>query len=124
MPKIHNDITQYVRSCDRCQTPKRSSANTRAPLTNMPQVSKFERWHVDILGPIAKTKDIGISYFVLIHIVDGQRLFHKQTWILRKLLQNFTKKYFAVIDLQKYLCKTVDKIFSPILFRLSVKFSR
>lgn len=53
----------------------------------------------------------------MIHIVDGQKLFHK-TWILRKLLQNITKKYFAVIELLKYLCKTVDKIFSPILFQL------
>lgn len=63
-PKMHNDITQYVRSCDRCQKAKRSSANTRPPLTNMPQVSKFERWHVDILGPITKTNK-GHQYILL-----------------------------------------------------------
>lgn len=56
--------TQYVRSCDRCQKAKRSSANTRPPLTNMPQVSKFERWHVDILGPITKTNK-GHQYILL-----------------------------------------------------------
>lgn len=63
-PKMHNDITQYVRSCVRCQKAKRSSANTRPPLTNMPQVSKFERWHVDILGPITKTNK-GHQYILL-----------------------------------------------------------
>lgn len=63
-PKMHKDITEYVRSCERCQRAKSTNHTTKPPMTNMPVVTKFERWHVDILGPITKTNE-GFQYILL-----------------------------------------------------------
>ena len=63
-PKMHKDITEYVRSCERCQRAKSTNHTTKPPMTNMPVVTKFERWHVNILGPITKTNE-GFQYILL-----------------------------------------------------------
>lgn len=38
------------------------------PMTNTPLVTKFDRWHVDILGPITKTNE---SFQYVLLCVDG-----------------------------------------------------
>jgi len=62
---MHQQITDYVKSCDRCQRAKRNCHPNRPPLTKMPAVGRFERWHIDILGPLTKTKE-GYEYILLV----------------------------------------------------------
>ena len=96
-PKMHNDITEYVRSCDRCQKAKKSKATSRPPLTNMPQVEKFERWHVDILGPITKTND-GFQYILLCVDVYTR-------WIEAFPLKTMDSKEIATILYNQIFCR-------------------
>ncbi|CAC5362588.1 unnamed protein product [Mytilus coruscus] len=55
-PKMHQQVNDYVRSCDRCQRIKTRNQNHKAPLTLMPIADSFERWHIDILE-LTQTKD-------------------------------------------------------------------
>lgn len=47
-PRMHSDIVEYVKSFDCCQRAKRDFN----PMNPMPPAQKFERSHIDILGPI------------------------------------------------------------------------
>ena len=51
-PKMASIIQEYVNSCDVCQKSKRSYNSSKAPLTNMPIDNRFERWHMDFIGPL------------------------------------------------------------------------
>lgn len=62
---MHGDIVEYIKSCDRCQRAKRNYDPSKRPCSPMPQVGRFERWHIDILGPLYKTSE-GYEY---IHLV-------------------------------------------------------
>ena len=44
-PKMHQQVDDYIRSCDRCQRIKTRNQNHKAPLTPMPIADSFERWH-------------------------------------------------------------------------------
>lgn len=61
---MHSDIVEYVKSCDRCQRAKRDFNPAKPPMNPMPPAQKFERWHIDILGPLYKTND-GQEYILL-----------------------------------------------------------
>lgn len=63
-PRMHSDIVEYVKSCDRCQYAKRDFNPAKPPMNPMPPAQKFERWHIDILGPQYKTND-GQEYILL-----------------------------------------------------------
>ncbi|KAK3101592.1 hypothetical protein FSP39_004699 [Pinctada imbricata] len=56
-PRMHQDIVNYVKSCDRCQLAKRNHNPVKPPMQPMPARDKFECWQIDILGPLQKTKD-------------------------------------------------------------------
>ena len=62
---IYADIENYVKTCIRCQKAKRNFHSFNPPLTPMPQVGRFERIQIDILGPITKTKE-GYQFILLI----------------------------------------------------------
>ena len=47
-PGMHQQVDDYVKSCDRCQRIKTRNVNHKAPLTPMPIADSFERWHMDI----------------------------------------------------------------------------
>lgn len=64
-PKMHADVIQYVKTCDRCQRGKRNYNPNNPPLSPMPLVGRFHRWHIDILGPLSKTKD-GYEHILLV----------------------------------------------------------
>jgi transposase InsO family protein len=64
-PKMYNMIMEYVKTCDRCQRAKRDFHAHKAPLKNMPVAAKFERWHIDVLGPVTEAEN-GEKYILLI----------------------------------------------------------
>ena len=64
-PKMYQMVLDYVKSCDPCQKSKRSYLTHKAPLTNMPIAEKFERWHIDFLGPLTEAED-GSKYILLV----------------------------------------------------------
>lgn len=55
-----------ARSCDRCQRAKRdcNPLNQTPPMNPLPIAKRLERWHIDILGPLFKTKE-GCEYILL-----------------------------------------------------------
>ena len=63
-PRMYKLILAYVKSCDACQKAKRSYSKHKAPLTNMPVADKFERWHIDFIGPLTEAED-GSKYILL-----------------------------------------------------------
>ena len=64
-PKMYATVLDYVKSCDPCQRAKRHFHSHPAPLQNMPIVGRFDRWHMDILGPLSKSSE-GHKYILLI----------------------------------------------------------
>ena len=63
-PGMHSDIVTYIKSCERCQLAKRDYNPFKPPLVPLPPTKRFERWHIDILGPLYKTKE-GFEYILL-----------------------------------------------------------
>ena len=55
----------HVKSCDACQRAK-NSRTQHTPLRNLPVVGPFERWHIDYLGPLTKTKEGYQPVFLMI----------------------------------------------------------
>jgi hypothetical protein len=53
----YQDVLEYARSCDCCQRIKVDRHPRPAPLINMPIDEPFGRWHMDILGPLPKSKE-------------------------------------------------------------------
>lgn len=62
-PRMHQEIYDYIHSCDICQLIKRDTC-TSTPLTSLPVVSRFERWHIDVLQ-LHRTKQ-GYQYVLLV----------------------------------------------------------
>ena len=56
-PGMHSDIVDYIKSCDRCRRAKRDYHPYHPPLAPLPEARRFERWHIDILGPLYKTPE-------------------------------------------------------------------
>lgn len=61
---IYADVENYVKCCNRWQMAKRNYNKFNPPLTSMPQVGRFERWQIDILGPIQESHE-GYQYVLL-----------------------------------------------------------
>ena len=64
-PKMYAQIFDYVKTCDPCQHAKRHFQAHPAPLQNMPVVGRFDRWHMDILGPLSSSSE-GHKYILVI----------------------------------------------------------
>lgn len=67
-PRMYTHIHEYVSSCLACQRAKQPPVNQRAPLHPLPPVNTFERWHMDILGPLTPTKE---KYQYILLCVDS-----------------------------------------------------
>ena len=67
-PKMYVAIQDYVKSCDLCQRAKRHFHAHPAPLQNMLIAGRFDRWHMDILGPFAPS---GEGYKYVPVVVDS-----------------------------------------------------
>ena len=64
-PRMYRDILAYVKSCQICQFSKTPRNSKKAPLKAMPINDRFERWHIDILGPIKESSQ-GYKYILLV----------------------------------------------------------
>lgn len=63
-PRMYQDVISYVKSCDRCQRAKRDYNPTNPPMVVLPAAKRFDRWHIDILGPLLKNKE-GYEYILV-----------------------------------------------------------
>ena len=55
-PRMFQEITDFVKSCDRCQRAKREAHPHTTQLNPLPVAKVFERLHIDLVGPLPKTK--------------------------------------------------------------------
>lgn len=62
---MYQDTYEYVKTCVSCQTNKNNRRQPHIPLTPLPIVERFERIHIDILGPLPKSNE-GYQYVLLI----------------------------------------------------------
>ena len=62
-PRMHRDIKNYTKSCVRCQLAS-NHCGKRPPLNPIPVSPKFERWHVNFLGPLNQSQG-GHKYILL-----------------------------------------------------------
>ena len=67
-PKMFSDIQTYVKTCIPCQQAKRYIHQKQALLKPLPIGHVFSRLHIDILGPLPKTKD---GYRYILMVVDS-----------------------------------------------------
>lgn len=63
-PRMHQEIYDYIHSCGTCQRIKRDTHARPPPLTSLPVVGRFHRWHMDFLK-LHKTNK-GYQYVLLI----------------------------------------------------------
>ena len=63
---MYADINTFVSTCDECQKAKRPMHQRPAPLVPMPIVPTFERWHMDILGPLTPSQPDKYKYVLLL----------------------------------------------------------
>lgn len=61
---MHQEIYDYIQSCERCQRIKKHKHNGPPPLASMPIDGPFERWHIDFLKLGKTTK--GYQYLLLV----------------------------------------------------------
>jgi len=64
-PGMYQEIKAYVVSCDNCQRSKIDRHQHPPPLHPLPVEEPMSRVHMDILGPLPKTKD-GHQYILLV----------------------------------------------------------
>src|SRR6267154_647706 len=64
-PKFYSDIFNYCKSCEVCQKIKNHTHPPKASLGVWPDAEVWERIHIDMLGPLPKTKD-GYQYILLV----------------------------------------------------------
>jgi hypothetical protein len=64
-PGMYQNVYDYVTSCDVCQRVKRETRARNALLVSLPIEDTFQRWHVDILAGLPKTKQ-GYQYILLV----------------------------------------------------------
>ncbi|CAC5368923.1 unnamed protein product [Mytilus coruscus] len=99
-PKMLSDVLQYIKACDRCQRAKRNYNPNNQPLSPMPHVGRFHRWHIDILGPLSKTKD-GYEHILL--VVDS----------FTRWTEGFPMKTQTAKEVANILCSEVFSRKSP-----------
>ena len=114
------DITDFVKSCERCQFAKKNSHPHSTPLNPLPVVKVFERMHIDILGPLTKTVD-GHEYILVCvdsfsRWVEAFPLFTQSaTEIARVLHDEIFCRYGACLSLvtdrgRNFLSKLINAI--------------
>ena len=64
-PQMLQNVKDYISSCDTCQRVKMDRRRKPTPLQPLPIEDTFSRVHIDILGPLPKTKE-GQQYILLI----------------------------------------------------------
>ena len=96
-PKMYQEVKDYIGSCDICQRIKVDRRQFPPPLKPLPVVSTFDRVHIDILGPLPKTKE-GYQYILL--IIDSS-----SKWSEAFALVNQEAKEIADIFYNQFICR-------------------
>ena len=66
-PGINKDVKSYCRSCDVCQRLGKGAKVNRAPLINLPVISRpWSKISVDIVGPLLKCKTSGNRFILTV----------------------------------------------------------
>ena len=64
-PRMHNDFSEFCRSCDVCQNTVDKGTVAKAPLGEMPLIdSPFKQVAVDLVGPITPASERGHRYIL------------------------------------------------------------
>jgi len=63
-PRLYNDCRLYCKTCRICQQVRYDTHPRKAPMITWPIAPCCSRWHMDIAGPIKKTKE-GYQYILL-----------------------------------------------------------
>ena len=93
-PKMFQEISDFVRSCEICQRVKRHAHPNTYPLNPLPVAGVFERLHLDIIGPLHKTSS-GNEY-ILVCVDSFSR------WVEAFPLKNQTASEMAVFYTMRY----------------------
>ena len=64
-PKMYTDLITSAKSCIPCQESKKSTKAKPVPLRPIPPNALFERFHVDLLGPLKESKH-GYKYVMVV----------------------------------------------------------
>jgi transposase InsO family protein len=59
---MYKDIADYVKTCYECQIREESKKNN--PIRMIPPMDLFQRWEIDIVGPLLTTED-GNRYIII-----------------------------------------------------------
>lgn len=93
-PRMHQIIYDYIDSCDTCQIIKSDTHARPPPLTSLPIVGRFHRWHMDFLK-LHKTNRISIcsSHCLISKWVKAFPMkTHEATEVSRCLFENIITK--------------------------------
>ena len=63
-PTFQKDATKHTRHCDQCQCMGRPTKFNEMPLQPQVVVTPFDKWEIDIVGPIEPSSH-GISYILV-----------------------------------------------------------
>jgi len=96
-PGMYGEIKRYVLSCDSCQRSKIDRRRQPPPLKPLPVEEPMSRIHIDILGPLPKTKQ-GHQFILL--IVDS---FSKWTEAFPLVSQNAQE--IAYVLYNEFICR-------------------
>ena len=64
-PGLHQDVRQYVQSCDQCQRTGAPSFRNHWPLTPIIPLAPFEKWGIDFVGPVFPVSARKKKYIIL-----------------------------------------------------------
>ncbi|CAC5392995.1 unnamed protein product [Mytilus coruscus] len=64
-PGMYQAVAYFIRGCDSFQRAKPHAHAKRVPLTPMPILDTFSRWHIDLIGPFKETK-LGHKYILIV----------------------------------------------------------
>ena len=94
---MYQEVKDYIGSCDICQRTKVDRRQQPPPLNPLPVVDTFDRVHIDVLGPLPKTKQ---GYQFILLIIDSS-----SKWSEAFTLCSQEAKEIANIFYNKFICR-------------------
>ena len=124
-PNMHADVKKYVQECESCQKSK-ASFKQRTTLNPLPLARLFERWSIDLVGPLLKSQR-GHEYLVVAIEAHSR-------YIVAAPLPNRLSSTVAAFFFENCICKfscpevvlsdngsEFDKEFSNLMARYGIK---
>ena len=120
---MHFNVSEYLKTCDRCRSAKQNCHPKNPPMATMPLVGRFHRWHIDIIGPLYKTKE-GYEYILV--VVDSftrwTESFSLRTQTAKEVARILCSEVFSRFGAPKVLLSDRGQVFSQNLSKLYVNF--